>query len=56
MLICTVLYTMYYLHLGSSEECSAGVAGDRPVVSPSLGGLNVADHAPVAHDDMLLFF
>ena len=45
----------YSLHLGSSEECSAGVAGDGPVVSPRLGRLNVAHHAPVAHDDMILF-
>ena len=40
--------------LGSPEECSAGVAGDGPVVSPSLGSLQVTHLAPRAHDDQMV--
>ena len=43
-------------HLSSPEECSAGVAGDGPIVSPSLGGGDVTDHAPSAHDVKVFLF
>ena len=59
--VCNVVHTAYIFlapdtDLGSPEECSAGVAGDGPVVSPRLDGLQVTHLAPRAHDDQLILF